>query len=67
MMLVETPKLNKGDFARIAGKLKSDLYFLREGTPTGTRLIVAFEASKVSKLAVLPNVEKSVIPVATKE
>ena len=67
MMLDENPQLNKGDFARVTGKLKTDFYLSREGKPTGTLLIIAFEASKVSKLAALPDAEKSVTPVATKE
>ena len=67
MMLDENPQLNKGDFARVTGKLKTDFYLSKEGQPTGTLLIIAFEASKVSKLAALPDVEKSVTPVATKE
>ena len=48
MMLDENPQLNKGDFARVTGKLKTDFYLSREGKPTGTLLIIAFEASKVS-------------------
>jgi single-stranded DNA-binding protein len=67
MMLDENPQLNKGDFARVTGKLKTDFYLSREGKPTGTLLIIAFEASKVSKLAALPDVEKSVTQVAIKE
>lgn len=67
MMLDENPQLNKGDFARVTGKLKTDFYIGRDGMPSGTLLIIAFEASKVSKLTALPDVEKSVTPVATKE
>ena len=67
MMLDENPQLINGDFARVTGKLKTDFYLSREGKPTGTLLIIAFEASKVSKLAALPDVEKSVARVATKE
>jgi len=67
MMLDENPQLNKGDFARVTGKLKTDFYLSREGKPTGTLLIIAFEASKVSKLAALQDVEKSVTQVDTKE
>ena len=56
MMLDESPQLNKGDFARVTGKLKTDFYMGRDGMPSGTLLIIAFEASKVSKLAALPDV-----------
>ena len=67
MMLDENPQLIKGDFARVTGKLKTDFYLSREGKPTGTLLIIAFEVSKVSKLAAVPDVEKSVAPVVPKE
>jgi len=33
----------------VTGKLKADFYLSREGKPTGTLLIIAFEASKISK------------------
>ena len=67
MMLDENPQLNKGDFARVTGKLKTDFYIGRDGMPSGTLLIIAFEASKVSKLAAVPDGEKSVAPVVPKE
>ena len=67
MMLDENPQLNKGDFARVTGKLKTDFYIGRDGMPSGTLLIIAFEASKVSKLAAVPDGEKSVAPAATKK
>ena len=67
MMLDENPQLNKGDFARVTGKLKTDFYMGRDGMPSGTLLIIAFGASKVSKLATLQDVEKSVAPAAPKE
>jgi single-stranded DNA-binding protein len=67
MMLDENPQLNKGDFARVTGKLKTDFYIGRDGMPSGTLLIIAFEASKVSKLAAVPDGEKSVTPVVPKE
>ncbi|MDV7390347.1 hypothetical protein RZS08_03295, partial [Arthrospira platensis SPKY1] len=38
------PELNKGDFVKVTGKLKADFYLSREGKPTGTLLIIAFEA-----------------------
>ena len=43
------PELNKGDFVKVTGKLKADLYMSREGKTTGTLLIIAFEAAKIGK------------------
>ena len=43
------PELNKGDFVKVTGKLKADFYLSREGKPTGTLLIIAFEASKIAR------------------
>lgn len=43
------PRLAKGDFVKTTGKLKADFYLSREGKPTGTLLIIAFEAVKISK------------------
>ncbi|CPH56819.1 single-strand-binding protein/Primosomal replication protein n [Burkholderia pseudomallei] len=43
------PQLAKGDFVKVTGKLKADFYLSREGKPTGTLLIIAFEAAKISK------------------
>ncbi|WP_233217583.1 single stranded DNA-binding domain-containing protein [Trinickia dabaoshanensis] len=42
-------KLAKGDFVKVTGKLKADFYLSREGKPTGTLLILAFEAAKIAK------------------
>lgn len=42
-------ELDRGDFVRVTGKLKADFYMSREGKPTGTLLIIAFEAAKISK------------------
>ena len=39
--------LSKGDFVKVTGKLKTDFYLSREGKPTGTLLIIAFEAAKI--------------------
>ena len=41
--------LERGDFVRVTGKLKADFYLSREGKPTGTLLVLAFEAAKISK------------------
>jgi single-stranded DNA-binding protein len=43
------PQLDKGDFVKVTGKLKTDFYLSREGKPTGTLLILAFEAAKIAK------------------
>ena len=67
MMLDENPQLNKGDFARVTGKLKTDFYLSKEGKPSGTLLIIAFEASKIAKPVAVQDGEKSVAPAATKE
>jgi hypothetical protein len=37
----------------VTGKLKTDFYLSRDGKPTGTLLIIAFEASKIAKPAAL--------------
>lgn len=41
------PALGKGDFIKATGKLKADSYLSREGKPTSTLLIIAFEAVKL--------------------
>lgn len=51
------PELDKGDFVKVTGKLKTDYYLSREGKPTGTLLIIAFEAAKIAKRA--PEVAES--------
>ena len=43
------PELDKGDFVKVTGKLKADFYLSRDGKPTGTLLIIAFEATKIAK------------------
>ena len=43
------PELTKGDFVKVTGKLKADFYLSREGKPTGTLLIIAFEAAKIAR------------------
>lgn len=39
----------KGDFLKVTGRLTVDYYLSRDGKPTGTLLIIAFEASKIAK------------------
>lgn len=51
VMRDEPLELDRGDFIRVTGKLKTDFYMSREGKPTGTLLILAFEAAKISKPA----------------
>jgi single-stranded DNA-binding protein len=54
VMKEETPTLDKGDFVKVTGKLKTDFYLSREGKPTGTLLVIAFEAAKISKPVAQP-------------
>jgi single-stranded DNA-binding protein len=49
VMKDHNPMLNRGDFVKVTGKLKADYYLSREGKPTGTLLILAFEASKIAR------------------
>lgn len=51
MMKDHNPRLDKGSFVKVTGKLKTDFYLSREGKPTGTLLILAFEASKLARPA----------------
>lgn len=53
VMKDEDPLLDKGDFIKVTGKLKADFYIGRDGKPTGSLLIIAFEASKIAKPAAL--------------
>ena len=67
LMRDEDPLLVKGDFVKVTGKLKADFYLNREGKPTGTLLIIAFEASKIAKPTPMQDEEKSGAIAATKE
>ncbi|MBS0474718.1 MAG: single-stranded DNA-binding protein [Proteobacteria bacterium] len=49
VMKEDKPLLDKGDFVKVTGKLKTDFYLSREGKPTGTLLVIAFEAAKIAK------------------
>ncbi len=67
MMKDENPMLDKGDFVRCTGKLKTDFYLSKQGLPTGSLLIIAFEAAKIAKpaaLMVTPAGEEQVTPKA---
>lgn len=46
--------LAKGDFVKVTGKLKTDFYLSREGKPTGTLLVLAFEAARIAKPSTTP-------------
>ncbi|MDI1270558.1 MAG: single-stranded DNA-binding protein [Polaromonas sp.] len=60
VMKPENPMLDKGDFVKVTGKLKADFYLSREGKPSGTLLIIAFEASKIAKPAALKEEPKEI-------
>jgi hypothetical protein len=49
IMKDQDPGLGKGDFVKVTGKLKVDYYLSREGKPTGTLLVIAFEASRIAR------------------
>lgn len=53
VMKDEDPLFDKGDFVKVTGKLKADFYIGRDGKPSGTLLIIAFEANKIAKPAAL--------------
>lgn len=68
VMKRDVPEFIKGDFVKVTGKLKVDFYLSRgDGKPTGTLLIIAFEASKISKPVAVQDGEKSGAIAATKE
>lgn len=62
VMKDEDPQLDKGDFVKVTGKLKADFYIGRDGKPSGTLLIIAFEASKIAKPAALKDEPSSKAP-----
>ena len=49
IMKGEDPNFAKGAFIRTTGRLVLDCYLGRDGKPTGTLLVIAFEATKISK------------------
>lgn len=51
LMQDKHPMLALGDFVKVTGKLKTDFYFAKDGKPSGTLLILAFEAAKIAKHA----------------
>lgn len=67
VMKPEDPALSKGDFVKVTGSLKTDYYLSREGKPTGTLLIIAFDATKIAKPSALKDGGKQAEPAASKE
>lgn len=67
VMKDDNPLLDKGDFVKVTAKLKADFYLNREGKPTGTLLITAFEASKIAKQVALQEGAESGAPAAPRE
>lgn len=57
LMQDKHPMLERGDFVKVTGKLKTDFYFAKDGKPSGTLLIIAFEAAKIAKHAALEGVD----------
>lgn len=49
IMADKDPCLKLGDFVRVTGKLKVDYYLSKKGEPSGTLLVIAFEATKKTK------------------
>lgn len=49
VMKDEDPELVAGDFVRVTGRLKGDAFMSRDGKPQCALLILAFEATKLSK------------------
>jgi len=45
----EDPGFSKGDFIRIVGKLKLDVFMSREGKPMGVLVVMCFEAKRYEK------------------
>lgn len=45
------PGFAKGDFVRLVGKLKLDVFMSREGKPTGVLVVMCFEARRYDKTA----------------
>jgi hypothetical protein len=68
VMKPDNPQFDVGNFVKVTGKLKADFYLSRDGDPTGTLLIIAFEASKIAKAVdaanavVLPTIAPNIAP-----
>lgn len=65
VMKPEDPALSKGDFVKVTGSLKTDYYLSREGKPTGTLLIIAFDATKIAQPSALKNEAQQAGPTAS--
>nr|WP_315235546.1 hypothetical protein [uncultured Albidiferax sp.] len=66
LMQDKNPMLERGDFVKVTGKLKTDFYFAKDGKPSGTLLIIAFEAAKIAKHA-LDGVDAVSVAIPVKE
>ena len=66
IMKDENPNFALGDFVRVTGKLKADFYIGRDGKPSGTLLIIAFNALKIAKPSELKEESKDKLPLAPK-
>ena len=66
IMKDENPNLALGNFVRVTGKLKADFYIGRDGKPSGTLLIIAFDATKIAKPSELADESKGKQPLAAK-
>lgn len=67
LMQDKHPMLALGDFVKVTGKLKTDFYFAKDGKPSGTLLILAFEAAKIAKHAALEGVDAVSVAIPVKE
>lgn len=45
----EDPRFAKGDFIRVVGKLKQDVFMSREGKPMGVLVVMCYEAKRFDK------------------
>lgn len=54
----EDPGFSKGDFIRIVGKLKLDVFMSREGKPMGVLVVMCYEVKRYEK----PRSNRSEIP-----
>lgn len=52
----------KGDFIKTTGTLKADSYLNREGKPTTTLVIIAFEAVRLKSVTELKAAKQEVVP-----
>ena len=55
MTQLGTLGLRLGDFVIVTGKIKWNFYIGKDGKPTGSLLVITFEATKIAKHAAEPN------------